>query len=261
MLFKEGAPVYTANGKEAGRVDRVVINPATKEVTHLVVRKGFLFTEDKVVPIELVESASETGVTLHSQDKALSDLPAYEETFYIPVEEADDATKHEVTTTYAPTMYLYPPFGAPLTGVPSGYNPGLVARVERNIPDDEVALKKGAHLYSSDDKHVGDVEEVLADSRADGKDERATHVVISQGVLFKAHKLIPIDWVSEVNDNDVRLSVNARTLEALPDYDLSTHTFMRDGIPTSELNDVGPGSDLGNRAAGVSTDRGGTPIY
>ena len=62
--FKERASVVTADEQQVCRVDRVVIGPKTKEVTHIVVRKGLIFTEDKVVPINLVASATEDRVTL-----------------------------------------------------------------------------------------------------------------------------------------------------------------------------------------------------
>ena len=64
MQFKQGASVYTSDGKDIGHIDRVVLNPRTKEVTHLVIRKGFLFSEDKLVPISLVAMGTGEGLTL-----------------------------------------------------------------------------------------------------------------------------------------------------------------------------------------------------
>ena len=45
MQFKQGATVSTYDGKNVGHVDRVVLNPKTKEVTHIVVRKGLLVSD------------------------------------------------------------------------------------------------------------------------------------------------------------------------------------------------------------------------
>lgn len=42
MEFKDGANVYTSDGKTAGSLQRVVIQPETKAVTHIVVHKGLL---------------------------------------------------------------------------------------------------------------------------------------------------------------------------------------------------------------------------
>ena len=41
MPFSHGASVFSTQGKEVGRIDRVMIDPKTKKVTHIVIRKGF----------------------------------------------------------------------------------------------------------------------------------------------------------------------------------------------------------------------------
>ncbi len=42
MQFKRGAEGFTADGRKVGGIDRVVIDPRTREVSHVVIRKGFL---------------------------------------------------------------------------------------------------------------------------------------------------------------------------------------------------------------------------
>ena len=49
MRFNKGATVQDQAGKRIGRIDRVVLDPKTKKVPHLVVEKAILFTEDRVV--------------------------------------------------------------------------------------------------------------------------------------------------------------------------------------------------------------------
>jgi len=41
MQFNENAEVFTSTGEKVGRIDRVVIDPKSDELTHLVVKKGF----------------------------------------------------------------------------------------------------------------------------------------------------------------------------------------------------------------------------
>jgi len=213
MKFKQGAPVYTDSGDDVGTVDRVVIDPRTNEVTYLVIRKGMVFTEDKVVPVSLIASAKDDGLVLRNNAGKLDELPAFEETYYVPVEEAEPAVRAEAKTE-APSLYMYPPLGGPLTYTPAGYNPGFIAETSANIPENDVAVKNGANIISQDGHHVGDVAEIVTDS----KSNRATHLVISQGLFFKSHKLIPMDWVREVDENEVHVGVSAQTLKALPDY-------------------------------------------
>ncbi len=92
MQFKQGANVSTFDGKSVGTVDRVVLTPKTKEVTHIVVRKGFLFSEDKIIPLSLITSATENQVTLRQDATDLDKLPPFEEVHYIPLDETEART-------------------------------------------------------------------------------------------------------------------------------------------------------------------------
>src|SRR5664279_1951569 len=89
MQFKDGTGVYSFEGQHVGHVGRVVLNPKTKEVTDIVVRKGFLFTEDKIVPLSLIATATEDRVTMREDAGKLDKLLPFEETHYIPVDEAE----------------------------------------------------------------------------------------------------------------------------------------------------------------------------
>src|SRR5689334_22715840 len=109
MQFKQGAVVMTSDGQDVGRIDRVVIDPVSKAVTHIVIRKGVLFTEDKVVPINVIASGNEEIVRLSSDVGNVHDLPDYEETHFI-------AEEDEATGDTAP-LYWYPPMGSTAAGL------------------------------------------------------------------------------------------------------------------------------------------------
>jgi uncharacterized protein YrrD len=70
---------------------------------------------------------------------------------------------------------------------------------------------------SADGEHVGDVEQLFVEPES----SRATHFLISQGLLFKDHKLVPVQWVRSVEENKVHLAVPSRFLERLPVYEQS----------------------------------------
>ena len=93
MEFKEGADVYTSKGEKAADIDRVVIDPLTDEITHLVVRKEFLFPEDRVVSTDLVHSATEDRVILKDVED-IEALPVFEQVHYIRL---DRVTKDSAT--------------------------------------------------------------------------------------------------------------------------------------------------------------------
>ena len=213
MEFKEDTSVYSADGKEIGRIDRVVIDPNTKEVTHVVVRKGLLFVEDKVLPVDLFASSSEDRATLKENATDLQDFPNFEEQYYINAQE-EEVPSEAVPGYYPGPLYWYPPYGYPPMAFPGYIAPPYVVETQRNIPEGTIPLKEGAEVISSDDQHAGNVEEILTEPDS----ERITHLVISKGLLLKKEKLVPSTWISNVEENRVYLAVGSGLLEKLPEY-------------------------------------------
>jgi uncharacterized protein YrrD len=92
----------------------------------------------------------------------------------------------------------------------------LDTRSEPSIPEGRVAISEGAPVISADDKHVGDVEQVIMSSEGNS----VTHFVIGKGFLLKEHKLVPTFWASSMDDdNKIRLSVDSSLFDRLPDYE------------------------------------------
>ena len=209
MQFKQGTRVYTKSGERVGEIDRVVMDPRSKEVTHLIISKRTLFQEDKVVPIHLIEAATPEGIHLRSDAGELEALPNFEEKHYVAANDAEPAIEN-----YIPTLYWYPPVGALQIG---GYGPGLpeITEIERNVPENSVALHEGAKVIASDEQDVGRIEQILTEQGTD----RMTFFVVEKGMLNKEHKLIPSSWIRQVTDEEVHLAVNASQVEQLRAYE------------------------------------------
>lgn len=208
MLFKKGVNVFSSDNEKVGTLDRVVMDPKTKEVTHIIVREGFLFKEDKVVAMDLIGSVTDERIALQGSKEHLDELPDYEETHYVP---RDAAVDDDMST-----LYWNPP-----VDIGGGYGryaffpqSQFLRRTEKNIPDGMVALAEGAKVLSEDGEQVGNIETLVTDP----KEDRVTHLVISSGLLLKERKIIPAHWLSSVNDDEVHLSVESRLLDRLPEY-------------------------------------------
>ena len=215
MQFNQNANVVTGDGKSAGRIDRVVLDPVTKQVTHAVVRKGLLFAEDKVVPIDLIASATGEQVTLRDDAGDLQALPNFQETHYVHVKEEELGGPSQKIGDI-PRLYWYPPMDSSLIlGHLARPAPSHLPRTEENIPPGTVALNEGAHVISRDYRYVGNVLQVWTDPRSG----QATHLVISMGLVVKQKKLIPTTWVRSLGANEVRLVVDSRLLEELREYE------------------------------------------
>jgi uncharacterized protein YrrD len=218
MQFREGASVYTADGERVGSIQRVVIEPGTKEVTHLVVEKGLLFTEDKIVPMSLVGPATADRVTLREDAGALERLPDFEESHFLSTEPGTQQPEPgpEQTALGIGSIYWYPPVETswPSGTYDRGTHPKYVKRTVQNIPEGTVALEEGSRVISNDEEHVGDIERIFTDALED----KVTHILISQGLILKEKKLVPVTWISKIGEEEVHLSVSSQFIENIPEY-------------------------------------------
>lgn len=223
MELKEGVGVFTPDGEQVGKINRFVLNPATNEVTHIVVQKGWLLHEDKVVPLQMVSSGTDERVVLTGSVDTFNHLPPFEDKHFIRITDEDmdrrDRAEEFSPGVVFPAYYSYPPQGF---GAYGGYPaPGLEAylwppvETSRNIPEETVSLKEGTNVISSDGEHVGDVERLFVEPDSN----RATHFVVTHGLVFKERKLVPTQWVDTVAEDEVHLLVSSKLLEQLPAYE------------------------------------------
>lgn len=220
MKLAKGADVYTRDGEKVGNLDRVVLDPDTNAVTHVVVEKGFLFTTDRVIPIESIDAYGDEGITLNGTQEDFDNFPVFEEAEYVTLDEMDHPNID--SERVAGAAYWYPPTSLAWWRTGGGYAgfyppmPTYVMRTEQNIPENTVALDEGARVVSKDDNHVGNIEEVIVEP----EDNRVTHFVVKEGMLFSEKKLVPVTWISGITEDQVRLSVNSSVLERLPAYNV-----------------------------------------
>ena len=103
----------------------------------------------------------------------------------------------------------------PAVGVPISTDSAdqFVTQIEQNIPAGTVAVKEGATVITADGKHVGYMESVFADVSA----EQITHLLISNGLITKEKKLVPIDWVTVLGEDEIHLRVDKPAVDELAD--------------------------------------------
>jgi uncharacterized protein YrrD len=225
MKYKDGMNVYSSGGEKVGEVNRVVVDPGEGSVTHIVVRKGFLFTEDRVVPVDMIGRSDDEEIHLNVTEDRLEELPEFIEVNYMPVGEPGAGPNAGPQGAGTPTeLYWYPMAGtSPLmwggghwgvTPEATGYYYPHQIRTEQNIPEGHIALEEGANVIDREGEKVGDVAQVI--SEPDGN--KVTHLVITKGFLNQEKKLIPANWISRVKDDTIQLKVDSKFIEKLRDY-------------------------------------------
>ena len=218
MRLIRGADVYSAGGSRLGTLSRVILDPRTREVTHIVVEKGLLFTTSKLVPLENIDPEHRDRIVLSSSEQELEQLQDFQESEYVTLDSAE-YPEGELEAGTVETALWYPPMNSALwrAGMytPSPAGPVYTLKTTQNIPEGTIALAEGARVLSRDGKHSGDIEQLIVEPH----DNRVTHMLIAAGLLFRERKLIPVLWIDEIGEYQVRLSVGSGTLERLPAYE------------------------------------------
>jgi sporulation protein YlmC with PRC-barrel domain len=225
MKIKEGARVESSKGEHIGSVTRVIIDPRSKEITHVVVGKGVLFREDRVIPAELIRDSDDEELILNDEGDDLEKFPEFEVTDFVMLDERDlpPRDREQVFGTTAPSAYPYPAVGphhywgpGSITMSPYYYaQQGYSTVTRQNIPDETVALEKGAAIICEDGEKVGELDEVMVDEQ----ENQATHLVIKRGLLAQEKKLVPVNWIVRVFEEEIHLGVRSETIDKLDSYE------------------------------------------
>ena len=212
IQLQKHAHVLAANAQEVGFLERVVLNPESNVVTHIVVRNGPLLNkEDKVLPIELVTDTTEDLVLLDTDASAVETLPLFEE----KRESSRERSIEISASSDDPGVW---PSGVSQVDAPLVLDPDEPSETVQNIPDGTIAMKAGARVTAADGAHVGQVERILAEPALG----QITHLLISRGIFSKDLKIIPIKWVMKIGEEGVYLNVNKDTVEGLAGIPLAS---------------------------------------
>ncbi|NPA90616.1 MAG: BON domain-containing protein [Chloroflexi bacterium] len=226
--FKIGADVYCADGR-CGRLIKVVLDPHTKRVTHLIVEKGFLQKKDRVIPVDAVERVEEDRIWLKVRSDELSQFPEYrEEEFEVPAPDF----KPDIDYTRAQILIWASLYGSPIEMV----QPMIRQRVKIGVDPDQPVIGRGTKVYAIDGP-VGEIDHVLVDKRTG----EITHIIVRKGILPR-HVVVPFHLVSSVLDDGVYLKVTKKELEQMRHYipraDEDIQAEVRDKLAQATEHDL-----------------------
>lgn len=192
--FSEGG---TGKANEVGQVTRVVVNPITGEMTHLVVKLKGAFELEYLVPTNVIADSSPQEVTLTISLNDFKLLDTYEQLHYLsksdPPEDSSD-----------PAMIFWP-FMPP-------EDEGPMYETEVQIPPEDLVVRRGARVEATDGK-IGVVDGFMVNP----ENSHITHLVLAKGHLWGEHDVaIPIDSVDNHDRRVVTLKLDKSAVNALP---------------------------------------------
>jgi len=186
--FAMGATASCVDGP-GGKVSRVIIDPATETVTHLVIEPKHRFGVGRLVPLDLVEITA-GDIRLRCTVEEFGALEPAEET-----ELVDDVTGS---------------LGLGGLNTP----PQVPVIIQDVVPLGEADVDRGEPVHALDGE-IGRVQGFLVDP----DDHRVTHVLLEEGHLWGRKKVsIPVSAVTGV-ENGIQLSLTKKQVEDLPAAD------------------------------------------
>lgn len=186
--FAMGATASCVDGP-GGKVSRVIIDPATETVTHLVIEPKHRFGVGRLVPLDLVETTA-GDIRLRCTVEEFGALEPAQET-----ELVDDVTGS---------------LGLGGLNTP----PPVPVIIQDVVPLGEADVDRGEPVHALDGE-IGRVQGLLVDP----DDHRVTHVLLEEGHLWGRKKVsIPISAVTGV-ENGIQLSLTKKQVEDLPAAD------------------------------------------
>jgi hypothetical protein len=205
-----GSGVRCADG-ECGSLKRVVINPISRRVTHLVVDPGR--DEDRLVPVSLLDTGTADLVLVCGRD-AFEALESAEEEHFLSG--ADDGF------AYDPQQTMVWPYFGPAVAIaglsPSPLTPAGAATTttRERVPAGEVQIRRGEHVVAGDGD-AGRVHGLVVDEGG----HIVTHVLVSEGHLWgKKIVAVPIADV-EPSLTTIRVNYTKDQLKDFPEVDLT----------------------------------------
>ena len=184
--FAMGATASCVDGP-GGKVSRVIIDPATETVTHLVIEPKHWLGVGRLVPLDLVDTTG-GGLSLRCTVEEFGNLEPAEE-----AELAEDVT------------------GGLALNAPMGATSPVPVILQDVVPLGEADVERGEPVHAVDGE-IGRVEGLLVNP----DNHRVTHVLLQEGHLWGRKKVsIPVSAVTGV-ENGIQLSLTRKQVEDLP---------------------------------------------
>ena len=196
MDIPVNAEVKCADGP-AGRSIVLIVDPITRQVTHIVVRqKGGLHME-RLVPVGLVTASTPHEIQLRCTSEELDRMELFVDVEFIPSE-------YPYTAYDAEDQVFWPYVQA---------EEDVMVPIEtERIPPGELAIHRGAHVQATDGR-VGKVDEFLVDL----SDGHITHLVLREGHLWGQKDVtIPASEIQRIEEDTVYLKLDKHSIEKLP---------------------------------------------
>jgi uncharacterized protein YrrD len=217
-----GSRVVSSDDQHVGKIDRLILDPDTREVVELIVHQGFVLTQDRVVDRQFVASVrDDSTVVLSKTAKEVDELPVFIEHSYV-VPEPDDIREIPYMTDWGvgasgdvmPLLWRsnYPGASydtqhrAELESAPVDAAPVIV---ESNISENLASIDKGTDVVDNSGKTIGHVEDLLY-----ADDGSVSGLVVRSGFIRHRNYKVDAAKIVSLGGERIHLTISEHDLHA-----------------------------------------------
>jgi sporulation protein YlmC with PRC-barrel domain len=202
--FSMGADASCSDGP-CGKLTRLIVDPETQAVTHLVIGPKHRGERGRLVPIDLVDSTV-GGIKLRC---TMAEFGKFD-----PAEEEDLLPSDPGAPLYNPDMAQFRGRQGPAM-VNLRLNDGAKLGTHDTVPLGEVDVRRGEPVFATDGE-IGKIRGLVIDPGG----HHVTHVLLEEGHLWGRKEVaIPIGSVTRVDDV-IRLTIDKQRVRDLPPADI-----------------------------------------
>ncbi len=198
----ENAEILCSDGI-AGHMTNVIVNPISKQITHLVVKSNWPSSREYMVPFQQVVETAPDMIRLECSQNDLKMMEPF-------ISEAYFHTKLPDYERYQ-SIFVWPmvlPAADNLLIEVDTFN----SREIESSPLEEIAVRRGAKVEATDG-HLGQVDELLINSN----NMQVTHLILRERHILKQREVaIPVSQIDYVDEDSVFLKLDKKSVEELP---------------------------------------------
>jgi uncharacterized protein YrrD len=183
----------------AGKLVRVVVDPADLRVTDLIVEAGHLLKHARVFPVVKVEHTDANNIYMSINSLEVGNYPEYMEKEFERPAAGWEHPQYEID------YVLFPGHG--MTYAPT---PLVKEKLRQGISTELEVVKQGTPIINHEGA-IGKLDQVIADS---GTNE-ITFLVMTRGLVFPDRVNIPVFLVESVSEEGIFVNINEDELDLL----------------------------------------------
>ncbi|MCB9419882.1 MAG: hypothetical protein H6667_08765 [Ardenticatenaceae bacterium] len=197
--------VFCSDGS-CGRSTAVIVNPVSREITHVVVATQEMLHSEYLVPVELIEGGETDSILLSCRRNTLATMEPFHKVKFVRLSDLEEGDRPPAKIPEAHLSYAWL---WPYITAEGGY--GAYVNVEQ-IPHNELAVYRGAHVEAVDGR-IGQIDEFIINPQND----HITHLVLREGHLWgQKDIMVPVSAIERVEPDVVYLKLNKDAIENLP---------------------------------------------